>query len=65
MRKGGFAPTNFGQELDFVSFGLLILSHKGRGKVAAPYPLPLRERIGSPREPKAIGWTNLARGSTP
>jgi hypothetical protein len=28
-------------------------------------PLPLWERIGSPQEPKAIGWTNLVRGFEP
>jgi hypothetical protein len=26
-------------------------------------PLPLWERIGSPQEPKAIGWTDLVRGA--
>jgi hypothetical protein len=56
--------------------GLRILSHRGRGRLAAALPLPtdaegkqgtlplpLWERIGSPQEPKAIGWTDLVRGN--
>ena len=70
--------TNFGQELDFVSCGLRILSHKGRGRLAATsrrivtlrmqakdaptLPLPLWERIRRPHETKSSAWPKLVRG---
>jgi hypothetical protein len=55
--------------------GLRILSHKGRGRLAAALPLsteaegergtlplPLWERIRRPREAKPIAWPKLVRG---
>jgi hypothetical protein len=46
---GGFPLTKRAQELDFVSFGLAILSLKGRGKLAAP-SVPLAEaKLVAPR----------------
>jgi hypothetical protein len=71
---GGLPLTKRAQKLDFVSFGLAILSHKGRGKarsaappqvqagIAAPYLSPCgRGYVGPVRA--ANRWPKLVRGN--
>ncbi len=42
--------------------GLRILSHEGRGRSAARFPLPSWERIASPHETQSNTWARLVRG---
>jgi hypothetical protein len=74
LGQRGITPHQLRPGVHYRSPGLRILSHRGRGGIAAPsapqarpasaapLPLPLWERIASPTEPKAKSWARLVRG---